>query len=65
MLGCPCHSDYKWGRLSTACTFPLATCCRAVKVLIDKEAMANAGPKEALSLPGNLMSKLDEVRGDT
>ncbi len=34
----------------------------AVKVLIDKEAMANAGPKEALSLPGSLMAKLDEVR---
>ncbi|KAL4430022.1 hypothetical protein ABPG77_004392 [Micractinium sp. CCAP 211/92] len=32
----------------------------AVKVLIDKEAMANAGPKEALSLPGSLMAKLDE-----
>ncbi|KAL4430024.1 hypothetical protein ABPG77_004394 [Micractinium sp. CCAP 211/92] len=32
----------------------------AVKVLIDKEAMAHAGPREALSLPGSLMGKLDE-----
>lgn len=30
-------------------------------MLIDKEAMANAGPKEALSLPGSLMAKLDEA----
>lgn len=33
----------------------------AVKVLIDKDAMANAGPKEALSLPDSLLAKLDEV----
>lgn len=38
-----------------------APCCPAVKVLIDKEAMTNAGPKGALSLPGSLLAKLDEA----
>ena len=33
----------------------------AVKVLIDKDAMANAGPKEMLTLPDSLLAKLDEV----
>lgn len=32
----------------------------AVKVLIDKEAMAAAGPREALSLPAQLLAKLDD-----
>jgi hypothetical protein len=33
----------------------------AVKVLIDKDAMANAGSKEALSLTDSSLAKLDEV----
>ena len=35
----------------------------AVKILIDKDALANADPQQALSLPAPLLAKLDEEAG--